>query len=374
MSDDAPETYGNWPVVPDADGPWLQVDRLEGVEPLTFGPGMPPAPDPLMPHLFGPLDPDEAETAAWGNDPIPDARSYAILDAGALPMLADRLAASGLPHDCLFSGKARDDLGEAAPWIVELEPGNPFVNALMSVGRRGAGLWDKRAGIYIRSRQPMDAVRAHFRKFTRLADDQGAWFFNRFWAPSVSTTLMELGNAAVLVPFVSPLFPAGRHTLRMIVLSDHGNAVLSRIPGTVPPTARPVLTDGVKQWMQHIRRVQQFEDLIDIAIRHVSQKSEIDAGDAAAHLRQHRDKFFSIGFWRRDHLVSLCVWELMLGPNFIHDYEGGHIKQIIRGSEGDWQAIRNIGNFLEPPPPEPTEAEVAAMINAADAADAADDI
>ena len=68
--------------------------------------------------------------------------------------------------------------------------------------------------------------------------------------------------------------------------------------------------------------------------------------------------------------MSLCVWELMLGPNFIHDYAGGHVKQIIRGSEGDWQAIRNIGHFLEPPPPEPTDEEVEAMVAAARGGDA----
>ncbi|MDO5642718.1 MAG: hypothetical protein Q4G26_10095, partial [Paracoccus sp. (in: a-proteobacteria)] len=33
--------------------------------------------------------------------------------------------------------------------------------------------------------------------------------------------------------------------------------------------------------------------------------------------RTKRDIFLSMGFKRRDHLVKLCCWELMLGPDFM---------------------------------------------------------
>ena len=361
MFDESTQSYGGWSIRPDGDGPWLAVTSLDDFEPPEYDPRHPPLPNPLNRILFGPIDPDPAEIAAWGVEPIPEAATYALIDASTTPMLIDRLESSGLEHRCLFSGKALRELGHAAPWIVKLEPGNPFVTALLSRGGRGAGLWDNKPGIFLRARVPMDALYTHFRHFTRLKDETGTWFFNRFWGPSVSTTLLSLGNDAALSPFVSPLFPAGRDALRLIVLCPHGHMVLSRIPGTLPPHRRPILTGPVKGWMRHIRRVQQFEELIAIALRHVEAGGPVDHVASAAHLRTFREDYFDIGFWRRDHLVSLCVWELMLGPNFVETFAGGEIRRIIQTSPSDWEAIERIDHFLDPPPPEPTEAEVRAM-------------
>lgn len=361
MFDDPLTTYGGWSVRPDTDGPWLSVTPLDEIEPPDYDPRRPPLPDTMQRVLFAPVEPDPAEIAAWGTDPIPEAATFALIDASTTPRLIDRLEASGLEHRCLFSGKALRELGHAAPWLVRLEPDNAFVFALLSRGGRGAGLWDNKPGIFIRARVPMDALYSHFRHFTRLKDETDQWFFNRFWGPSVSTTLLSLGNDAALAPFVSPLFPSGRDALRVIAFCPHGHRLLARIPGTHPPHRRPILTGPVKGWMRHIRRVQQFDELIAIALRHVGGRTALTPEAAIAHLRSCREDFFDIGFWRRDHLVSLCVWELMLGPNVIHGYANGQIRHIIETSESDWQAIDRIHDFLDPPPPEPTEAEARAM-------------
>ena len=354
------DSYGGWRLEPGEDGPWLDVRRLDGIAPAPFDPRLPPLPAAVHDALFAPIAPDTAERAAWEGADIPPAATYALLDGAAIAMLPDRLALERLEHDCLFSGKALEDLGATAPWLVRLSPEGKLMHALIARGGRGAGLWDRHAGIFLRSRLGLPALRAHLRRFTRLSDPDGKWFFNRFWSPSVSTTLLALGNDRDLAPSVSPLFPAGRAALRMIVFSPHGHFELARRPGTEPPRVRPILTAEVKEWLRHIRRVQQFEELIAIALRHVGAQTPLPPRAAADHLRACREEFFGIGFWRRDHLVSLCVWELMLGPDFVQSYAGGAIRAIIETSEEDWQAIQRITDFLDPPPPEPTEAELRA--------------
>lgn len=338
---------------------WLEIVSLGPVLPLEteFGVDTPTAPMPLIPHLFATIDPSPDEIAAWGDENIPEARTYAILDASVLTLLPEMLETSELHHKCLFTGKALAEFGDAAPWLVKLEPDHPFTRNLMMGETEPAGLWHLRLGIFIRSRQPLDVVWRHLRKFTRVQDDDGTWFFNRFWSAPVSTKLMEFGNVPDLQQFVAPLFPTGRDTLQIIVLSDFSNAVLSRKAGTVPPTARPRLTQIVQDWMRYIRRVQQFEEIIAIAQKHVEKQMKLDTESSAIHLRSKREKFFKMGFWRRDHLTKLCVWELMLGPEFIDTYADGQIKRILISQPSDWEAIKQIGLFLEPAQ-EPTDAEI----------------
>src|SRR5690606_23777068 len=68
-----------------------------------------------------------------------------------------------------------------APWIVRLENGNDFTRRLFTGSEGINGLWDKELGIYIRSRIGLVELRRHFRKFTRVQDENGKWFYFRFW-------------------------------------------------------------------------------------------------------------------------------------------------------------------------------------------------
>lgn len=326
----------------------------------------PLGPKELIQHLFSTSPPSHDEQLAWDGKPSPSCKTYAILDAAILPQLPEILETSGLQYKCLFSGKALEELGDSAPWLVQLDPAHALTRKLMTAQADG-GFWDLYLGFYIVSRQPLEAVWRHLRKFTRIKDDADQWFFNRFWSAPVSTGLLQFGNSADLSQFVSPLFPAERDALRLITVSAYGCAVLSRIPGTNPPTARPILTNSVRLWLRHLRRFYQFEELIEIALRHVAKKTPIDPPDCADRLRGHRDQFFDIGFWRRDHLTMLCVWETMLGPDFIETYGGGEILRILRTSSQDWEAVQRISDYLEPPD-EPTEAEIIAQMHAVELA------
>ena len=189
MMDDNDDYWVEGPRATSADGsvaPALTVETIEGVEPLDmqFGVTAPlSVPDALQDALFGQPDPTEAEIAAHGGDPtcVPPLQTYAILDAAKVTNLSDMLEASGLPHRCLFKGEAYEELKDVAPWIVQIKDGHNLIRNLFTQGDAGWHLWDSEPGIYIRSRASLDDLWSHFRKFTRIQDDTGKWFYFRFW-------------------------------------------------------------------------------------------------------------------------------------------------------------------------------------------------
>ncbi|MDP0927330.1 DUF4123 domain-containing protein [Paracoccus onubensis] len=164
----------------------LQIARIGNVEPMDRQFGVQPkktVPDSLHGTLFDQPNPTGAEIEAAGGDPaaVPPMQTYAILDAAKIVNLPELLGASGLEHRCLFKGKSYDKLKNVAPWIVRLEEGNDFTRRLFTGPEGINGLWDQELGIYIRSRAGLDDIRKHFRKFTRVQDENGKWFYFRFW-------------------------------------------------------------------------------------------------------------------------------------------------------------------------------------------------
>lgn len=129
-------------------------------------------PDALFSPLFG--QPDSQDT-------LVRMRTFALLDAVKVPALPEMLEASGLEHCCLFKGVAYDELKDVAPWLVRLEEGNSFSRNLFTRSDAPWHLWDSEPGMYLRSRGTLDQLWQHLRKFTRLRDEAGKWFYFRFW-------------------------------------------------------------------------------------------------------------------------------------------------------------------------------------------------
>lgn len=180
----------------DSHGSPLRITTVRNVEPLDRQFGMQPkktVPETLYDTLLGQPDPSETEIAAAGGDPaaVPPMRTYAVLDAAKVMNLPELLAASALKHHCLFKGKSCDELKNVAPWIVQLENGNDFTRRLFTGPKGINGLWDKEPGIYIRSRASLEDMRKHFRKFTRVTDENGNWFYFRFWEAGYADSYFE---------------------------------------------------------------------------------------------------------------------------------------------------------------------------------------
>jgi len=122
--------------VPTHSQPVLQIEEVEGVEPLNdrFGVDAPmTVPHALHEAMFG--QSGLSETGIEGElVKVPPLQTYAILDAARVPNLPERLEASGLDHRCLFQGKAYDEMKDVAPWVVQLKEGNAFTRNLFVDG------------------------------------------------------------------------------------------------------------------------------------------------------------------------------------------------------------------------------------------------
>ena len=166
--------------------PALQVEIIEGVEPLDTQIGVFPkktVPDALYDALFGESALTAAEIKAAGGDSalVPPMQTYAVLDGAKITNLPELLERGDLEHRCLFKGGAYDKLKNVAPWIVRLEDDNVFTRNLFTRSDAGWHMWDNQPGIYVRSRGTLNDIWRHFRKFTRVRDESGKWFYLRFW-------------------------------------------------------------------------------------------------------------------------------------------------------------------------------------------------
>lgn len=164
----------------------LNIKVVKNVEPLDeqFGlDALKIVPDSLYESLFGQVNPTQMEIEQARGDlaKVPNLQTYAILDAAKIPGLPELLVASGLDFQCLFQGDAFDELKDVAPWIVRLEDDSSFTRNLFTRSDAPWHLWDDEPGIFLRSRDTLNELRGHFRKFTKIDTHQNETVFFRFW-------------------------------------------------------------------------------------------------------------------------------------------------------------------------------------------------
>lgn len=200
----------------------LQIATIENVEPLDAQLGAvvkKTVPDALHDALFGQPELSPTEIDAAGGDPaaVPPMQTYAVLDAAKIVHLPDLLADSRLEYRCLFTGDAYDEMKDVAPWVVRLEEGNNFTRRLFTGPKGVNGLWNKEAGIYVRSRATLEDMWRHFRKFTKVRNNRENWLYLRWWEPSFwyLALLKQVGQIqrdltspldALVVPLELPMF------------------------------------------------------------------------------------------------------------------------------------------------------------------------
>ncbi|WP_417842457.1 DUF4123 domain-containing protein [Thalassospira sp.] len=176
---------------------YLFIEEIEGVEPLDLQFGVYPrktVPDVLIEPIFGQSVPGVAEIAHYGSaDAVPSMKTYAIVNADRFQWRSSEIEFCGLPHRCLFQGKAAQERKDEAPYLIELSQEVDFTRRLfthditMLPDMESAHLWQLEACMLVRSRASLDEVWHHFRRFTRFQGDNGKWFHFRFWEPSIFT-------------------------------------------------------------------------------------------------------------------------------------------------------------------------------------------
>lgn len=132
--------------------------------------------------------PEGADDLFFGD---PDLATYAIIDAATITGFEGPDDALGLQAACLFNGTAADELGDCAPYVVKLEPKHPFTRALFTQSNEVWDHWGRDGMIVLQTEAPFDVVRDHFRRFTKIPDEKGTWFFLRFFMPQAMDEILK---------------------------------------------------------------------------------------------------------------------------------------------------------------------------------------
>jgi len=173
----------------DAEG-YLHIEEIEGVKPLDMQFGVHPpktVPNALYEPLFGQPDPTTAEMAQFGGaDKVPPLKTYLVADVFHFSDWESEVDKFTHANKCLFGGKAQKQFSETAPYLIELQIENDFTRKLFThlEGFHKDSMvhhWHRPYGIFVRSREPFEEVYNHLRRFTKLQNESGKWFFRRFW-------------------------------------------------------------------------------------------------------------------------------------------------------------------------------------------------
>ena len=303
---------------------FLNIETIEGVEPLDDQFAVEhrkTVPEALYDLLFSQSVPTAGEITGYGSlEAVPPMKTFAILDAARVTNLAETLETSGLEHRCLFAGDAYDDLKEAAPWIVQLEDGNTFTRNLFTRSDALWHMWDQEPGIYIRSRGLLNDLWKHFRKFTRIRDERGKWFYFRFWETGCLIDYIryaqERDNCDLRFLFGFNTINRSHTLVDAYISTGPDKTQTCSVSQMVGPDARarveidmPILRFLAVRAHAHGFAESYFE-------AHGLQANAIvcrKAKDIATHIAQ---KYHMLGFKSRYHLGSFTYWVLALNADF----------------------------------------------------------
>ncbi|MFQ6550646.1 DUF4123 domain-containing protein [Aestuariibius sp. 2305UL40-4] len=318
------DSFDHWTEQPAAPSipadPVIRVETIKDIVPLNdqFGVEMPKAvPEALHEQLFGQPNPTDAEIAAEGNAPgVPSLGTFAILDAASVRNLPEVLSSSGLEHACLFQGDAIKELGDVAPWIVRLDEGSQFVRHLFTEGDAPWAMWDRASGIYLRSRDGLEDLRAHLRKFIKVRDDANAWFYLRLYDPRVMRAFLRgaprFGHRILARP-------APWSSLTVITCFNN-QAEIAHPVASVPADARPIHLGPEEK---AVFRQLTFEARADALMVKLDKGSSISMStDPEVRSAQKNalvaalHRMYGYGFQQPLQQERWGVWELFYGDRF----------------------------------------------------------
>ncbi len=276
---------------------------------------------------------------------------YACLDANRIRNLPLLLAASGLAHACLFQGALLEEAGDAAPWLVALDPEHKLTRDLFTpADKQAAGripaqkpaghpfaLWEAEAGIYLQTAMPLADLRQHLRRFLRVSAADGRAFFFRFWEPAAAAVYFSgLNDRPELI---RRWFTTREgHVIDGMVIARPGpeGYLLSRLkPQGIGTVAEPPM-GSFKLSESDIRR------FMDLRLGHdageIARRLEAAFPDAAKTLgaqplidftRREMARMQRFGFRKKAHLFMLLAWELHFGPGFEHRDPSGAVAALL---------------------------------------------
>ncbi|ARC89454.1 DUF4123 domain-containing protein [Rhodovulum sp. MB263] len=307
----------------------LHIETLTNFRPLDSQFGKWPTrtvPEDLMPHLF---------PAGDDGDSV-----LALIDAARMPMLPEVLEASGLDHRCLFKGDARDEWGDAAPWLVRLEQESDLTRKLFTGGKSAGQYWNNAAAIFIRSSRSLDMIWSHLRKFTKFQDAGGRWIFFRFWAPPYLARYLK-GHDEAATPFLE-------HFLldMTFILPEPVRGMVSIAHVSHPDLRRDIRTGnspgrwpGFRRDIARIRLDLFVEKLDRKLTKVIPSTTSVSEDRRLTSLHRMARSAISLGLREERAVERYCLSRLMLGfpPEQDRRFDG-----ILQGSAHDLDRSRDM--------------------------------
>lgn len=96
---------------------------------------------------------------------------------------------------CLYAGQLAQDLKQHAPYLIDITLSSEQLNDDNLVPKFHRDFfqqhWGKHTGIVIHSEKDIDKIVFHFKKFIKLQDKDGSWFYFRFFDPRAMAHYLE---------------------------------------------------------------------------------------------------------------------------------------------------------------------------------------
>jgi hypothetical protein len=124
---------------------------------------------------------------------------YALLDGARDRRIYPLVTGSVAEWRCLYLGDLDPQIEEIAPYLVELAPGTEMMEMVTEKA------WGKAWGILCWSREGIDKVGQHFRRFARVKIPGGATVVFRYYDPRVLRVFLPTCDAEQLDQLFGPI-------------------------------------------------------------------------------------------------------------------------------------------------------------------------
>lgn len=119
----------------------------------------------------------------------PELRCYLLLDAAASADIPTCLAGFNSGARCLFDGQVQDELGDVAPWLVEVTRHQAVTSWFVEEGL------GQNWGVIIQSRLELPKLKTRLKRFLRVEDDSGESLFFKFYRPRNLNSVLPVFEA-----------------------------------------------------------------------------------------------------------------------------------------------------------------------------------
>lgn len=163
---------------------------------------------------------------------VPETVAYAILDGASVPDLPRILERFEVEAECLFRGELESDVALAAPYLMALQPDDPFTEWLLQEG------WGQHWGIFAVSKIGLRELRMHLRTLLKVYGPDLKPLYFRYYDPRVLRAYLPTCNGDELRTLFGPVhayLAEGENPQVLLRFTAAGNA-LGQTELALPPT------------------------------------------------------------------------------------------------------------------------------------------